>query len=149
MTLLHFSGRPRCTILVLIAALLSTSILLCAPTKASALHIEPSSTLEMTLTRSINSRLVDGESQPTLARAMTEEVWDTYKSFVGILGGQPVQGLIYDVTYKRITFNRYYEQTAPTWMYTVPTDDDGEYIPEYDAVGFGSYDLWKCNYDIH
>lgn len=147
--LLHSGSRSRRVVLVLIAASILTGILLCSPTKASALRIEPSSTLEMTLSRSIDSRLVEEESSPTLARAMTEEVWDTYKSFVGILGGQPVQGLIYDVTYKRITFNSYYEQTAPTWMYTIPTDSDGEYIPEYDAVGFGSYDLWKCNYIIH
>lgn len=79
--------------------------------------------------------------------AMTEEVWDTYDVLVGLLNGEPVHGLIIEVRYKRLTFNKTYAQRPSTLISVTPIPDTGHSIDGF-GMAFGSIETWRCNYDI-
>lgn len=81
------------------------------------------------------------------ARAMTEEVWDTYLSLTGVLNGQPVQGKIIKVFYKRLTFNKSYTQ-LPSTLVSVEAIMDNNHYMEGIGMVYGSIETWRCNYSI-
>lgn len=87
-------------------------------------------------------------SGSTARRANSERVLNVYWTFSGLLNGQSVDNRIVYRDYKSLSFRNSYSTLPPTWVNTRATGSSGEYFSQVQAIGVGSVETWRCNYQI-
>lgn len=87
-------------------------------------------------------------SGSTARRANSERVLNVYWTFSGLLNGQSVDNRIVYRDYKSLSFRNSYSTLPPTWVNTRATGSGGEYFSQVQAIGVGSVETWRCNYQI-
>lgn len=87
-------------------------------------------------------------SSSTARRANSERVLNVYWTFSGLLNGQSVDNRIVYRDYKSLSFRNSYSTLPPTWVNTRATGSGGEYFSQVQAIGVGSVETWRCNYQI-
>lgn len=87
-------------------------------------------------------------SGSTARRANSERVLNVYWTFSGLLNGQSVDNRIVYRDYKSLSFRNSYSTLPPTWVNTRATGSSGEYFSQVQAIGVGSVETWRCNYQV-
>lgn len=87
-------------------------------------------------------------SGSTARRANSERVLNVYWTFSGLLNGQSVDNRIVYRDYKSLSFRNSYSTLPPTWVNTRATGSGGEYFSQVQAIGVGSVETWRCNYQV-
>lgn len=87
-------------------------------------------------------------SGSTARRANSERVLNVYWTFSGLLNGQSVDNRIVYRDYKSLSFRNSYSTLPPTWVNARATGSSGEYFSQVQAIGVGSVETWRCNYQV-
>ena len=95
---------------------------------------------------SVSSDANGSAATPEQARANLADVISVYWSFTGTLNGEAVSDYIVYREYKTISYVNGYTQKAPT---CIDVWSGSRYFPELDAIAWGTFEVWRCNYEIY
>lgn len=76
-------------------------------------------------------------------------VLNTYRVYSGLLNGKAFTDVIYDRTYKSLSFNNSFVQKPSVCLDMTTVDYRGKYIPELGGTAVaGTIEYWKCVYEL-
>lgn len=124
-------------LLIAILGLLSTS-----PQTAFASATVSSTASQIAFSADDNQRNADAVGR----RANLADVVSVYWSFTGTLNGEPVSDYIIYREYKTISYVKGYAQKQPV---CIDVWSGSRYFPELEAIAWGTFEVWRCDYEIY
>lgn len=88
-------------------------------------------------------------SNSVMPCARETTVLNTYRVYSGLLNGKAVTDVIYDRTYKSLSFDNSFVQKPSVCLDMTTVDYRGKYIPELGGTAVaGTIEYWKCVYKL-